>query len=438
MSRWLPSAERMKVLLLFVALVAVVSCHDSTAPQTFPPGLFTSVSAGQHHACGLDTLGRAWCWGANGEGELGVARGACVSSAGLECTERPAIVSQDLRFSSISAGNDYTCALTSAGAAYCWGSNLAGKLGAASPPTTQCSITVCSDAPLAVGGSFTFSQISAGFGATCAVTTSGVGKCWGSNNEALLGSATGLASATPVSLLLQPSGDSTWESVARGSSTNDCAITPGHQAVCWGDNVAGQVGVGLPLATSHTPILPSVVANGLTLHGVTVGSAFACALDAAGAAYCWGISTDSSLGVGLEPGGVGCTPGGTAVTCYAAPTKVGGGYHFSAVSAGGGHACGLTSIGDAYCWGLNSSQEIGTGAIPSQAIFVAFPFLVNGGLHFSAISAGGAFNCGLTTDKNVWCWGTNARGQLGQDPFDSTTTTFPITESGIPIRIIAH
>lgn len=425
----------MKVFAFVVVLFVVMSC-DATAPRVvFPPGQFTAVSAGANHACALDTLGRAWCWGANGEGQLGVPRVPCTVTT--TCLGRPALVSQSLRFTAISAGGLYTCGLKSDGTVYCWGSNFSDKLGAVTPPAANCDVSVCSDAPLLVGGGFSFSQIVAGSQTTCGITTTGVGKCWGSNNAGTLGRTTASgSSATPLTVVLTSSGDSTWESLSPASLRNGCAITRDHHAACWGDNAAGQLGIGGSVGTP-LPALPAVVATTAPLHGVTVGSFFACALDAGGVAYCWGISIDSSLGVGLEPGGVACTPQTQKVTCYASPTKVGGGFHFSSLSASGGHVCGVTLEGEGHCWGLNSSLEVGTGLLASQATYVAFPYPVYGGLHFTSISAGGNFTCGLTTDRNAWCWGRNTDGQLGQDPKDSVTTTFPITISGAPLRIIA-
>lgn len=423
----------MKVFALLVVLVAVVGC-DSTRPNSvLPAGQFTVVSAGSSHACALDTLGRAWCWGSNGEGALGVPRVPCTVST--TCLGRATLVSPEIRLTTISAGFDYTCGLKSDGTAYCWGSNFVNKLAAANPPTTNCDFTLCSDTPLPAAVGFTFSQLGAGVFTTCGITTTSVGKCWGANTGYVASASTSFA--TPVSVVLQPTGDSTWESLGRAWDNNDCGVTPDHHAACWGGNEAGQLGVGGTPPASSTSGRPTVVATTTPLHGVTVGALFACALDAAGAAYCWGISTDSSLGVGLEPGGVACTPNAHPVTCYPSATKVGGGFHFSSLSAGGGHVCGLTLEDEARCWGLNSSSEIGTGLITSQATYVAYPYLVYGGLHFTAISAGDTFTCGLGTDKNAWCWGSNIRGQLGQDPRDTVTTTFPIQKSGIPIRIVA-
>ena len=57
----------------------------------------------------------AYCWGANGSGQLG--------DGTTNMSAVPVLVATDLRFVQIATGNDETCALTSEGAAYCWGSD---------------------------------------------------------------------------------------------------------------------------------------------------------------------------------------------------------------------------------------------------------------------------------------------------------------------------
>jgi alpha-tubulin suppressor-like RCC1 family protein len=88
-------------------------------------GAFDTVSVGTSHVCGLTADGTALCWGANNRGQLG--NGTTISGSNT-----PQAVSGGLRFRSISAGNNHTCAVTSDGAAYCWGQNDAGQLGDAS------------------------------------------------------------------------------------------------------------------------------------------------------------------------------------------------------------------------------------------------------------------------------------------------------------------
>jgi cysteine-rich repeat protein len=86
------------------------------------PGTWRSVAAGQTHTCGIMTDRSLWCWGENGQGQLGdgsqFSRGTPVS-----------VVAPGRVWAWVGAGLAHTCAVATTGEMWCWGANEQGQLG---------------------------------------------------------------------------------------------------------------------------------------------------------------------------------------------------------------------------------------------------------------------------------------------------------------------
>ena len=130
---------------------------------------FAHLQTGYFHSCATATSnGELWCWGEQ-EADTG-AFGA--RPEGIYTT--PVLVHPDFRFAQLSTGRNYTCALTTQQAAFCWGANWFGSLG--TDPQTYGSTV-----PLPVAGGHAFVKLSsAGFESTHGLTTDGVVYRWGS------------------------------------------------------------------------------------------------------------------------------------------------------------------------------------------------------------------------------------------------------------------
>ena len=77
-----------------------------------------------------------------------------------------------------------------------------------------------------------------------------------------------------------------------------------------------------------------------------------CALEAGGAAYCWGFQA-------------GTTAGGNRIPQFGPQVvAVTGGLAFRQISAGGWHTCGVALSGSAYCWGIDA---LGAGSAVLEA-----------------------------------------------------------------------
>jgi hypothetical protein len=161
----------------------------------------------------------------------------------------------------IAAGWHHTCALTSIGAVKCWGTNRDGQLGAVS--ADQCvdayngGITFpCSRSPLDVTGLDSgVVAIAAGWRHTCAVMANGGVKCWGANDLGQLGDGTTNASATPVDVV----GLGSRATDISAGDAHTCVRTIGGRLMCWGYNGSGQLGIGPGDFNPHTSPVEAVM-----------------------------------------------------------------------------------------------------------------------------------------------------------------------------------
>ncbi len=357
---------------------------------------FTSVFAGNYFTCGLTTGGTAYCWGFNEDEQLGVGTRADDATR----TNAPRVSVWDAArnfaptFRKLASNENHTCAITITRSVMCWGTGN-GALGATAPAV----ITALSTSSTA--------DIATGMYHTCALDIAGFLRCGGENQLGQLGNGSIIPSSTPQAV----TGGVRYSAVSAGK-LHTCAFPRGDDTpMCWGDNAQGQVGD----ATNTVRLVPTVVNSGVSFDTLSLvtGAVHSCALSTAGAAFCWGSNSYGQLGI--------ASTGGSAIV----PTAVAGGLTFVSLFAGEYHTCGLTVAGAAHCWGRNSSGQLGTG---STSVPVNTPTAVTGGLAFRALALGELHSCGVlfsadgvrgttATPGDVYCWGDSEYGQAGTGVF---------------------
>jgi len=146
---------------------------DATTPQLLSSSM-SYVFAGGNHACALDNQGTqhmAYCWGYNGEGQLGFPYNGLVDT--------PTVVPSHY-WDTLSLGSLHTCGIeTGSKHLYCWGDNRRGQIG--NNDMQRASV----DTPALVNGS-TWRSVAAGAFHTCAVDTGSQLYCWGSDDDGAL------------------------------------------------------------------------------------------------------------------------------------------------------------------------------------------------------------------------------------------------------------
>jgi alpha-tubulin suppressor-like RCC1 family protein len=205
------------------------TADDSAQPVEVTGGHeFRHLSAGNSYTCGVTTDDVAYCWGWIGH-RLG-------HGSATESTTVPVQVVGGHSWSIVETGQTHTCGITTEGAAFCWGTNSGGQLGNGTR-----GFGTESAVPTAVGGSLQFSSISPSDNFTCGVTIAGAAYCWGTNLSGQLG--TGSSDPEPVLGPVAVAGDLTFAAVSTGRA-HACGTTVDGEAYCWGWNAEGQLGVG--------------------------------------------------------------------------------------------------------------------------------------------------------------------------------------------------
>ena len=364
-----------------------------------------SISAGGDHTCAVIS-GNGYCWGENYNGELG--DGTNINS-GLPAAVDTSGVLAGKTLTQISAGYEHTCGLDAAGAAYCWGLNSYGQLGDGSTSSTSAPVAV--DVSGVLAGK-TLIQITAGIADTCAVDAAGAAYCWGWNAFGQLGDASTTNSSVPVAV--NTSGVLAGKTLTQITPAHDhtCALDAAGAAYCWGLNSYGQLGDG-NTTSSSVPVAvdTSGVLAGQAMTQITAGWYDTCALDATvGTVYCWGrnsygqlgdgSTTDSSVPVAVDTGGLLA------------------GKPLTQITIGGYDVCAMDASGAAYCWGANHFGELGDGSTTDSSVPVAVD--TGGALAgktLTQVSAGIWHTCALDAAGAPYCWGRNASGELGDDSY---------------------
>jgi alpha-tubulin suppressor-like RCC1 family protein len=238
-----------------------------------------------------------------------------------------------------------------------------------------------------------------------------------------------------------------------------CARLMGGTVYCWGRDHVGQLDDGTMSMPETNPTArgptrstdPARMANDAV--DLSLGALHGCLVRRSGGVACWGENGNGRLGDGTVTDAIQVAAGGaftcvvraptgmpTRVACWgrndrgqlgtmgmdrAAPQDVPGTEGALQVTTGQDFACARLEAGSVVCWGDNTQGQLGRGTTTTSGEAPAPVMGLTGVIH---IDAGDRFVCAVRTGGDVWCWGNNASGQLG----DGTTTprTSPVAVMG--------
>ena len=342
------------------------------------------IVAGYESTCAINAGGATYCWGYNGDGEVGTG-----STTTTEYNTAQAVSGLSSGTLTLAAGENHVCAVTTSGAAKCWGYNVYGQLGTASfnDAYSPTGVSGLSSGVARVAG--------AGYYATCFALTNGSVKCAGYDYEGLLASGTASFNEydTPQTTLMT----SGITNVGSGPSANAaCAITSSGGVECWGE---ADYGLGDGSSTiSPTPVAVSGITGALS---VSVGYYNICVVTAANQLKCWGYGAYGSNGNGT-------TSSTTPVTASISGVVQ--------ACTGYGFTCAVTSGGAVQCVGLNSYGALGNGSTNTSTSWVT-P-IASGAV---AVTCGYYHTCALMASGKAECWGYNYDGEVGNGTYTTTS-----------------
>lgn len=429
-----------------------------------------SVGAGVDHTCAILTIPTAQdpivkCWGRNDYGQLGIGdalqRGTSPSQMG---DSLPLV---DLGLSGVpkklALGRVHSCVLLATGSVKCWGGNGYGQTGLSEATTSHRgdgASEMGNNLPtLSLGSSVLATDIAAGLDHTCVLIDTNKARCWGRNNNGQLGHNHAGANVTPWgasgnTMASLPDSHvnnySYYEGIALDHKYT-CGVDRSQMNVtCWGNETQS----GLRRSSKFHDF-----SSKGGVKQLEAGTTFMCALtnDASNSVFCWGndawftqrigqttfsyanpnlgsptMTGISSLAAGENflctlsttnvikcfgwniAGSVGAAGAGTYIVAGSAVTMTLPSGTPAALYAGASHACVVNDSGDLYCWGANNFGQLGDNSTTNRTT----PTSISVGGSVSKVSMGRHHTCVVLSTGQVKCWGDNQYGQLG----DGTTT----------------
>jgi LPXTG-motif cell wall-anchored protein len=170
----------------------------------------TRIVASRENVCALSTAGKAYCWGANAVGQIG--DGSVTNRSSPVAVDTSGVLA-GVDLTEIALGTSNVCAVSSAGAAYCWGHNPFGGVGDGT--STDRLTPVAVDASGVLAG-VTLTRVEAGNYFACGLSSAGRIYCWGGNGWGTIGDGTNTDQPAPVPVLFVPADPPTAVSATAG------------------------------------------------------------------------------------------------------------------------------------------------------------------------------------------------------------------------------
>ena len=251
---------------------------------------------------------------------------------------------------------------------------------------------------------------------------------WGSNYKGSLGDGTNVDSSTPVKAV----GITDVIAIDAGN-THTLALRVDGTVWAWGNNELGQLGDGSQI-DRYTPVKVSNLSNVIAISG---GPQLSVALKEDGTVWTWGNRDYQFFEFSTKPiqvlnipnivkvkahgsgffttaldieGNVWGWGPGTPISSYKNPVKIVNIENIIDISAGFGHIMALGEDGKVWTWGANQYGQLGIGSIGDQLTPVQVDYFPD---DIAIKIEAGWYRSLAIKDENVYAWGFNLGGMLG-------------------------
>lgn len=344
-----------------------------------------SVSVGSYHSCALDANGIARCWGWGQYGQLGAVSWSTSNPIPLYLRMDTTLSGRTV--AGIAAAGWATCTLTTDSKLFCQGYNgIVGGLGINSTGNVSSPTEIYMNGALA---GKTIQSASMGYGTGCLIASDNYVYCWGDAYQGGLGNGTSNSAQSALQPILIGGAiqNIQMKQIAKNGYSS-CALSLTDRLFCWGP-------------ASNVP-LEIVLPNSEKTKFISLGSTLAnqgiCVITQTNKIYCWSNSNYSPVQITLDSN--------LSTKTF---TKI--------VSGPGRSACVISSENDGYCFDANSPSTSPTLMVLGQAPY---------NKKIKSVGLGQVHSCASTTDNEVYCWGQNNFGQLGNGTQ---------TDSGTPVLV---
>ena len=389
---------------------------------------YKAVSAGTSFSLALAENGNLYSWGNNADGQLGLGHYAT-------CDVPQHVSAGTRKYRAISAGAGHARAIAENGDLYSWGQNGTGQLGLGNlaQQNTPQHVSAGGRKYRAIGG----------FHPSYAITEGGDLYSFGDNVHGRLGlGVTGGTYNTPQYV---STGFNKYNAVAGGGDGQTFAVTQDGDLFAWGNNSNGYLGLGHsnpgPNRPTYVPIILSKLGlmqqqndllqqqiNAMLVSkdaplAIAAGGGTSYAIAANGDLCSWGNASQGILGTG-------------STLHSTTPKHVNSGNRkYKAVATGGYHTLAIAENGDLYSWGQNNWTQL--GYYSSDPHYEERPVAVNDGRKYKAIAVGTGHSLAIAENGDLYAWGSDANGVLGVGSTGIVTGPNHVNDGGRKYKAIA-